>query len=770
MHECIRNLLSKEDEESLECLCTLVTSIGKVLEQKTLEMHEEDRKNKTDYCMRGNILHFDVYFKQIRVVIDASQQKKISSRIRCLLLDLIELRQNRKWEPRRKVAGPKTIDQVHKDIEKEQNQKQLENLAYTGGPSRSMNYGGRDDRGRGGPGGQNDGRKKSSQRMDPDGWSTTPVKAAPSKPTQAYDASMNPFLQRSSGPTNPFGKKDSSAGGLRLGGGPGGGSGFASWGKGSGSKMSNAGQQSMNRFDLLSSGTDRSSSPGPGGNRMASRSVQGNMGGGGGRSDYGRNDALQAVKNFGKQSVPNGPSPGMRFGGPPSLGASMAPAIRLEIGPEEREIASNQQKVLKGNDKFANLDDEDQKEALERRLTSILNEYIHAPNVQEAKTEVLESIRADQMPFAVEHWINHVLEAKAGSRQSLGYLIVLLVKESLLQRSQVFQGIGAVLEVAEDLCCDIGPKFWDYFGELIAPMLESRLFAMNIFPETACKIEGSPCESSGKYVEAVLRLTVAKVGNKVKVAEWWSEARLSWNQFIPEDKITHFVTDRKIKENLEFTLSSLSTPSSAAASNHSSSSNSHSLQQSQDPSANSSSPDKLRERLNSLLDNNKPPQKAGLTEFSEDYIKTCKDGEPDNAFIRMVTTAVVRSCLQVTKQNNQDPSQQNIQCKFLVTMFQEKAWFLKRLLDGKRERQVQALYALVTFMVELEHPSKLLMEIFEALHEEDLVSQDSFIAWEQCKDPAQQEGKGVAIKSTIPFFNLLKEDASSGESDSDDQE
>ena len=50
------------------------------------------------------------------------------------------------------------------------------------------------------------------------------------------------------------------------------------------------------RFDLLSSGTDRSSSPGPGGNRMASRSVQGNMGGGGGgRSDYGRNDALQVT-------------------------------------------------------------------------------------------------------------------------------------------------------------------------------------------------------------------------------------------------------------------------------------------------------------------------------------------------------------------------------------------------------------------------------------------------------------------------------------------
>ena len=64
--------------------------------------------------------------------------------------------------------------------------------------------------------------------------------------------------------------------------------------------------------------------------------------------------------------------------------------------------------------------------------------------------------------------------------------------------------------------------------------------------------------------------------------------------------------------------------------------------------------------------------------------------------------------------------------------------------------------------------SELLMEIFEALHENDMVSTESFIAWENCKDAAQQEGKGVAIKSTIPFFNLLKEDES--ESDSDDQE
>ena len=31
MHECIRKLLTQTDEESLECLCRLVTTIGQVI-------------------------------------------------------------------------------------------------------------------------------------------------------------------------------------------------------------------------------------------------------------------------------------------------------------------------------------------------------------------------------------------------------------------------------------------------------------------------------------------------------------------------------------------------------------------------------------------------------------------------------------------------------------------------------------------------------------------------------------------------------------------
>merc|ERR1712029_1061512 len=58
-------------------------------------------------------------------------------------------------------------------------------------------------------------------------------------------------------------------------------------------------------------------------------------------------------------------------------------------------------------------------------------------------------------------------------------------------------------------------------------------------------MEGVPCEMSGKYVEAVLRLAVAKI-NKVKVQEMWNEAGLSWKQFLPEDKIDDFLISSKI--------------------------------------------------------------------------------------------------------------------------------------------------------------------------------------------------------------------------------
>jgi translation initiation factor 4G len=88
---------------------------------------------------------------------------------------------------------------------------------------------------------------------------------------------------------------------------------------------------------------------------------------------------------------------------------------------------------------------------------------------------------------------------------------------------------------------------------------------------------------------------------------------------------------------------------------------------------------------------------------------------------------------------------------------QARAVILKRILDAKVERETQALYALQALIHKLEHPHKLLHQIFECLYQADVITYEGFEQWEISKDPAEQEGKGVAIKSTTQFFTWLRE-------------
>lgn len=46
---------------------------------------------------------------------------------------------------------------------------------------------------------------------------------------------------------------------------------------------------------------------------------------------------------------------------------------------------------------------------------------------------------------------------------------------------------------------------------------------------------------------------------------------------------------------------------------------------------------------------------------------------------------------------------------------------------------------------------------FDCLYDEDVISEDAFCQWEVSKDPAEQQGKGVALKSVTAFFTWLRE-------------
>ena len=59
------------------------------------------------------------------------------------------------------------------------------------------------------------------------------------------------------------------------------------------------------------------------------------------------------------------------------------------------------------------------------------------------------------------------------------------------------------------------------------------------------------------------------------------------------------------------------------------------------------------------------------------------------------------------------------------------------------------------FDFRLEHPNKLLHTLFEKMYDYDVISEESFLSWEKNDDPAELEGKGVALKSCNQFFTWL---------------
>lgn len=106
---------SVPDEENLESLSKLLTTIGKKL----------DNKNSVHYV--------DLYFQ---VLSQLSLDKRIGTRIRFMLKDVIELRQSN-WTPRRKELKQKTLEEIRKDAEKEHRSAAMDRRASSSASQRN---------------------------------------------------------------------------------------------------------------------------------------------------------------------------------------------------------------------------------------------------------------------------------------------------------------------------------------------------------------------------------------------------------------------------------------------------------------------------------------------------------------------------------------------------------------------------------------------------------------------------------------------------------
>jgi len=148
------------DEEDHEAICSMFTTIGSTI----------DKPQSATFV--------NVCFTKIS---NLATSKTLPSRSRFMYKDLLDLRKNQ-WVPRRKEEKAKTLDEIRKDVEREerkqaeQSMRENQRSSYRGGGGRG---GGGDYRGGGGGGNRSNSsmrprQAKPTMETDDDGFTTVP--------------------------------------------------------------------------------------------------------------------------------------------------------------------------------------------------------------------------------------------------------------------------------------------------------------------------------------------------------------------------------------------------------------------------------------------------------------------------------------------------------------------------------------------------------------------------------------------------------------------
>uniref|UniRef100_A0A673H3A1 Eukaryotic translation initiation factor 4 gamma 1-like n=1 Tax=Sinocyclocheilus rhinocerous TaxID=307959 RepID=A0A673H3A1_9TELE len=675
MHDCIVKLLKNHDEESLECLCRLLSTIGK-------DLDFEKAKPRMDQ-----------YFHQMEKII---KERKTSSRIRFMLQDVLDLRKNN-WVPRRGDQGPKTIDQIHKEAELEEHREQIKVQQQLLSKKDSS-------QGRGGRGGPHSSGGRGSQTQD-EGWNIVPIttKNRPidtsrlSKITKPGDFNIQLLA-------------------------PGGKGSWGSWGKGSsgGTGAKSTGDQV---FDLLfntyllsrnSSSRDRSDRDRGDRDRgdrdhfdrFDSR-----------RDDRGLDRPRQAItkrsfsrENEDRRGDGRGPADSVR---------------RVSSMTENRDRGSRELKPMSAPAPPPPVQAKPalNEEELDKKSKSIIEEYLHINDMKEAVQCVQELNSASLLFVFVRNGVESTLERSTIAREHVGLLFQKLVSARILLPEQYYKGLQEILEIADDMAIDI-PHIWLYMAEIITPMLQEGGIPMGqLFREVSKPL--LPMGKAAILLVEILNLLckgLVSIMLHKKAGAMWLEAGLSWIDFLPEEEdVNKFVTEQK----MEFTLG----------------------EESEKPSKKELTAEELSKHLDRLL------QEKANNQRIYDWVEANLDEQKmsSNQFVRALMMSVCQSALICENPYKVDVEQITQRAKLLQKYLSDEA------------KELQALYALQALMVQMEQPANLLRMFFDALYDEDVIKEEAFYKWESSKDPAEQLGKGVALKSVTAFFTWLRE----AESESD---
>uniref|UniRef100_A0A670ZSK1 Eukaryotic translation initiation factor 4 gamma 1 n=1 Tax=Pseudonaja textilis TaxID=8673 RepID=A0A670ZSK1_PSETE len=493
MHDCVVKLLKNHDEESLECLCRLLTTIGK-------DLDFEKAKPRMDQ-----------YFNQMEKII---KEKKTSSRIRFMLQDVIDLRRV-SWVPRRGDQGPKTIDQIHKEAEMEEHREHIKVQQLMS----------KQDKRRGPPGPSSAGNLVSD-----DGWNTVPI----SKGNRPLDPSR---LTKITKPSSIDTNSQLFAPGGRL-----------SWGKGSsggsGAKPAEPATSTLNRFSALQQTAPAESQDV---RRVVQRSSlslerveraeRGDRMERSERVERAERNRTPVTKRSFSKEMDDRSRERERQG---VLETVRKVASMTEERDRSREPAKREPVAPEPPAKPALSEEE-----LEKKAKAITEEYLHINDMKEALQCVQELGCPTQLYIFVRNGIESTLERSTIAREHMGLLLYHLVKAGYLSKEQYYKGLQEILEIGEDMEIDI-PHIWLYLAEIITPILREGGIPMEeLFREIAKPLV--PIGKATTLLVEILGLLCKGMSHK-KAGTLWREGGLSWKEFLPENQdINKFITEQKVE-------------------------------------------------------------------------------------------------------------------------------------------------------------------------------------------------------------------------------
>ncbi|KAM9243895.1 eukaryotic translation initiation factor 4 gamma 3 isoform 8-T8 [Dugong dugon] len=358
-------------------------------------------------------------------------------------------------------------------------------------------------------------------------------------------------------------------------------------------------------------------------------------------------------------------------------------------------------------------------EEMERKSKSIIDEFLHINDFKEAM-QCVEELNAQGLLYVfVRVGVESTLERSQITRDHMGQLLFQLVQSEKLSKQEFFKGFSETLELADDMAIDI-PHIWLYLAELVTPMLKEGGISMR-----ELTIEFSkpllPVGRAGVLLSEILHLLCKQMSHK-KVGALWKEADLSWKDFLPEEEDVHnFLLEQK----LDFIESDSSCSSEAL-------------------SKKELTAEELYKRLEKLIIEDKANDEQ-IFDWVEANLDECQMSSP--TFLRALMTAVCKAAIIA------DCSTFRVD----TAVIKQRVPILLKYLDSDTEKELQALYALQASIVKLDQPANLLRMFFDCLYDEEVISEDAFYKWESSKDPAEQNGKGVALKSVTAFFTWLRE-------------